>query len=362
VKFPWATHRIILCETKEQAETILKKIDKYFKNVLSIELSKEKTIITNILENKINFLGFNIFAQSEFRNKNKIMGKAIPNMKKLNNKVRDISKLIRKINKLNISYESDPPRRRAVIVEGINSKIVGLSEYYKISTCSHIYKSLDQRIYNQAWHTWRVINGNKGLWMDFTIPSKEVANRKDRHKNRNDRLFAIKIDGIFIGLTKFQFTKSVNAMKFNNKMTPYTDEGRTIYEKRIGKKLPLYRGTYYTEQDLFLSHIHYKKYQNPLRNFEYRMNREYALLRDKGQCKCCGKDIRRGTLHCHHINPRLPVNEVNKVNNLATVCILCHKFIHNNILPEISNKTLSKIENYRNKLMSPTVESKSNAI
>jgi RNA-directed DNA polymerase len=349
----YADDWIILCETKEQAEKILKKVDKYFTHILKIQLSAEKTLISDITKNKISFLGFKIFAETS-RLTGKTVGKAIPDMKRLNQKTQEVTKLIRKLDKIKPEVESDPTRHRATLIEQINSKIVGLAEYYKISNCSHIYKSLDQRIYNQAWKTWRGINGNKGLWNDFTIPANAVANRTDRHKTRKDRIFCIKVDGIYVGLTKFQFTKSTMAMKFNNKMTPYTEKGRILYERKSGTKLPLIRGTYYTELDLWYSHLAYKETKNPLRNFEYKMNREYALLRDKGKCKCCGINIIKGTLHCHHVKPRLPLEQVNKVNNLATVCLKCHKLIHSKTALEADSKTHKKILKYREQLVKPT--------
>ncbi|WP_240377194.1 group II intron reverse transcriptase/maturase [Bacillus piscicola] len=351
----YADDWIILCETKEQAQRILTKIDKYLWHVLGIELSKEKTKITNILENKITFLGLKIFAQSDYRNKQKYFGKAIPDMKSLNNKVREVLKDVRWIGRHQPIKEDDFIRWAAVKTERANAKIVGLAEYYKITTCSHIYKSLDQRIYNQAWHTWRKIYGKKKYWEDLTIPSNQLSNRTDRHKRRKDRLFAIEIDNIHVGLTKFQFTKSVRAMKFNEKMTPFSKEGRKLFEKRSGKKLPLQRGTYYTVMELWYSYDAYKKYRNPLRNFEFLMNREYALLRDKGRCKCCDDDIRKGILHCHHIKPYLPLDKVNKVSNLATVCRKCHLLIHSK--KEIfDSKRKDKIMKYRERLMRRTVK------
>lgn len=189
------------------------------------------------------------------------------------------------------------------------------------------------------------------MWNDFTIPANQVANRIDRHKGRNDRIFTIEVDGINVGLTKFQFTKSTRALKFNNDMTPYTAEGRSLYEKQKGSKLPLYRGTYYTEQDLWNTHLGRSRSDNRLRNFEYRMNREYALLRDKGKCKCCGIDVHRGILHCHHVNPKLPTELVNKVSNLATVCLRCHRWIHSNTSISSNNKVNEKIIKYRERLV-----------
>jgi hypothetical protein len=56
------------------------------------------------------------------------------------------------------------------------------------------------------------------------------------------------------------------------------------------------------------------------RNFEYYMNRGYALNRDKCRCKVCATLLLRGNLHTHHKNPFLPLDQINKVRNLASLC------------------------------------------
>lgn len=50
----------------------------------------------------------------------------------------------------------------------------------------------------------------------------------------------------------------------------------------------------------------------------------------KGECRICKKLVDKGTVHIHHVRPYLSLSETNKTRNLATVCIECHKRIHNN--------------------------------
>src|SRR5699024_4573791 len=86
-------------------------------------------------------------------------------------------------------------------------------------------------------------------------------------------------------------------------------------------------------------------------NFEFYMNREYAFNRDRGKCKICVDDILPSDLHCHHVNPKLPLDKVNKVNNLASLHKGCHELIHAKILPNDS-KIAGKVEKYKAKLKS----------
>ena len=145
-------------------------------------------------------------------------------------------------------------------------------------------------------------------------------------------------------ITHVQYEKK----PFNQRMTPYTAEGRQLYRdyRRKDKPLPLNRPSLNTPNDLMFS-----KYNKGKMNFEYYMNREYAYNRDKGKCKCCKQPLIAEMMHCHHVQNKLPMDKVNKVMNLAWLCIPCHRMVHNSPIPDAINpKVRKKIEKYRKKL------------
>ncbi|WP_256816074.1 group II intron reverse transcriptase/maturase [Cytobacillus sp. Bac17] len=341
----YADDWVIFCETKEKATKCLNEITKYFKHRLSLNLSEEKTLITNIRERRAKFLGFEFFAEKSHTSK-KIVGKLIPNIKKTNEKVRRIKKEIRKL----ASNHKMKAEDRGLQIEKINSIIVGLAEYYSIANCSNFFKAWDGRLAFQTHKTFKRINGGKGRWKSLTMRANELDNRITRHEKRRDRLYYLKIHGVKIGITKFSFTPSTKALRASDTLSPYTAEGRKKYENKTDKKLPLLRmGTIfeYEELKLRIANMH----QNPKRlyNFEYVMNKEYAYIRDKGKCKCCGLTL-WSNYQCHHINSILPINKVNKVSNLASVCYRCHKLIHSHEEPRkyVDEKASKKILKYRN--------------
>ena len=48
---------------------------------------------------------------------------------------------------------------------------------------------------------------------------------------------------------------------------------------------------------------------------------------------------------------KLPVEKINKVSNLAWLCVPCHRMVHNSpIYPGTDQKTIRKIEQYKQKL------------
>ncbi|MBE3557571.1 MAG: HNH endonuclease [Firmicutes bacterium] len=67
---------------------------------------------------------------------------------------------------------------------------------------------------------------------------------------------------------------------------------------------------------------------SPPYTFEYYMNVAYAFNRDRGNCRICREPIWPGDLQVHHLNPKLPTEQVNKVSNLASLHKECHRYLH----------------------------------
>ncbi|MCR6850525.1 reverse transcriptase domain-containing protein [Bacillus sp. IBL03825] len=122
----YADDWIILTETKECAEKLLTKLRKYMKHQLSLELSEEKTVITDCREEPLHFLGFRIKAEPK-RLDGKIVAKVYPDWKKILPKVSEISKDISQLRR------TKHLKHRVTKIELINSKIIGLSNYYSIA-------------------------------------------------------------------------------------------------------------------------------------------------------------------------------------------------------------------------------------
>lgn len=199
------------------------------------------------------------------------------------------------------------------------------------------------------------IKSNKGSkqYNQMQVPLKELSNLPHRHEGYDSKTFAIQIDGKWFGITYAFITHSRYESKpFDQKMTPYTEDGRRRYVnyRTKHKPLPCDRPSINTPEDIALSI--YASGKGWKANFEYFMNREYAYNRDKGKCKCCGRYFSELIpKHCHHVNPRLPIERINKVPNLAWLCIPCHRMVHNSpIPPELDAKAVRKIKKYREKL------------
>ena len=225
---------------------------------------------------------------------------------------------------------------------------MGMAQYLQTSICSRAYHAIDRRVNNAALAVWKKLYPKR--YNSMQVPLKVLCNLPDRHKGYDSKTFAVWVEGNWFGITYAFITHSHYESKpFDQKMTPYTAEGRRRYVsyRTKHKPLPCDRPSVNSPSDIAIS-----AYAKGRMNFEYYMNREYAYSRDKGKCKCCGNAFSPMLQkNCHHVKNKLPLDRINKVPNLVWLCEPCHRMVHNSpIPPELNAKTVGKIMKYREKL------------
>ena len=349
--FRFADDWVVLTSTEQEARRLKRKLTKYFRHKMKLELSQEKTYVTDLRKDGIHFLGFIVKAERKLKTPNpatwtsRLVGKPFPDMERLGKKIRELEDATRKISNLHSL------NAKAAQIQYINSVILGLAEYLKTSICSSAYHAIDRRLNMTALSVWRKMYPKS--YQEMQVAMNQLCNLPQRHAGYDSKTFALKIDEKWFGITQAFITHSNYETKpFNQKMTPYTAEGRKLYQsyREKHKPLPLDRPSVNTPEDIRMAVAckgGHRKY-----NFEYFMNREYAYNRDKGKCKCCGREFSEGIpKHCHHISNTLHLDEINKVKNLAWLCESCHTMVHSGVIqPGLCPKVVKKIEQYRNKL------------
>ncbi len=331
---------VILTQHKSEAKRLLSKLRKYFKHRLKLELSEEKTLITDIRVDAMKFLGFCVKVKGTYKNPNKLMATCYPNPKKLTKQINELCREIR-----DLKYHSRDVFRVSHI-EKINAKIIGLAEHIKYVQSSNAYHKIDYATNKCAFTTFKRIYGKKHV-LKHIKPMCELSNRPERHSGRLDKSMAIRVNGMWIGFTKAYPTGSKRIDRpFYQSLTPYTSEGRKKHFDKLKKYAPLSRPALYDDTNLLNYALVDKLY-----NLEYYMNREYAFNRDKGICRCCKNKLTAGNRHCHHVDNKLTSDRINKVLNLAWVCKDCHDIIHYKEIPVlIDSKTKSKIEKFKKQI------------
>ena len=345
--FRFADDWIILTSTEQEAYRLKRMLTKYFRNKMKLELSQEKTFVTDLRTEGIHFLGFVVKAEKKRRTPDprtwtdNLVGKPLPDMERLKDKIQKIANEVREIG------EITERSVQAAQIQRVNSMIVGLAQYLQPSICSHAFHAIDRRINNTALAVWK--RRFPKHYNKYQIPLEMLCNLPHRHEGYKSKTFAVPIEGEWFGITYAFITHSKYESKpFDQRMTPYSEEGRRIYSyyRNRSKPLPCDRPSVNTARDIQLS-----VYAKTVFNFEYFMNREYAYNRDNGKCKCCKTPLfLDDKKYCYHIKGELPLDKVNKVQNLIWLCNSCYRMVNNGpIPPNIDEKVLKRIEKYKQK-------------
>lgn len=331
----YADDWVILTDNQEDAERLKHKAKRYLKETLKLELSEEKTLITNVRVKPIKFLGVEI----RMVKKNGVwVNKVSPDRKRFQQKMKSLSHQIFYIRKTS-TQDMD---RLIQNITRVNSIIVGLINYY--SMCDQISVVVRKYAWLLKYTAYKSLKRYGGKW----VRANEVSNLIGLHYGHRAHIPAIQYRDMYIGITDINFAKWENPVQKKQAETPYTPEGRELYNKRMRKKGLKVR----TDEVNSTNHaLFIRMSKSPLYNFEYFMNRPYTYNRDKGKCKLCGGYIEPNEARFHHVDKKLPTNLMNKVKNLITVHQYCHDLIHNNSVPEsLSEKTIKNLNKYRKKL------------
>ncbi len=311
----YADDWILITNSKSNAERWRRRIEKYLDTKLKLKLSPDKTLITDIRKRPIHFLGFR-YKQVPGKSKTGWIPRTRPDDKRLKTKVNELRKRTKQLRK----FDGEQLIHQINI---INSAITGIGNYYKPATMVNI--ELNKYANSLLYTAHKALKSKGAQW----TPANKVNNLINRHAGYTTKIPAIKYNELIIGITSLGFVRWKMGYPKNQIETPYLPEGRNAYYERTQKKQPLPRDD--ITMNLTLSELIAKGLTDPRYNFEYLMNRAYAFNRDKGKCKVCGNLIIRDELETHHVNPNLPLDQVNKVPNLASIHKWCHKLIHNNI-------------------------------
>lgn len=309
----YADDWVLFTNSKENAEKWKYRIDHYLKDNLKLELSAEKTLITNLKKKPIKFLGFKLKMLAHGK-EGKFIGYMSADTDKMRVKVNQIAKDLRKL-----KYASD---KNWLVrdINIINSKIRGVMNYY--SSAPSINRDVRQFKENLKYTSYKALKKYGAEWR----PANQCFNLASTYPERTEQVPAVKIDGNWIGIINIGFATWVKENQKNPKETPYTVEGRGIRLKNTGKRPLLFRTQWLLDSG-YLDLIQGVK-KSKLYNFEFFMNRSYAFNRDKGKCKICDGILFEHTTRTHHIDNKLPATEINKVKNLVTLCNACHDLIH----------------------------------
>ena len=334
----YADDFVIITDSREHAEFWKASLQAFLETGMKLTLSKEKTLITDVRKKHACFLGYE-FRVVKGKGEHGYVTRTRPDRERLCRKVDALTDSIKKIPR-------ETSREKLIDeINRINSQIRGVIQYYQC--CTWVSVSMEKYGRKLQLAASRRLKQFKGKW----IPAKETQNLPRIHQNYRQKLPSVKYRDIYIGVTSLTFCQWQETRGKNPKETPYTKEGRDINFRRTKKKRIQARLDELYSKNVATAVLNGK--WGHLNNFEFVMNRAYALNRDRLKCRVCGKWLIDNTPYTHRINPRLPLDRVNRVNNLISVHRKCYQAIN---MPGMDVSTFDadaqkRIRKYREKLV-----------
>lgn len=311
----------ILCRDRKDAEKIFIAVKLWLKERLGLEISKEKSKITNLRKSSTEFLGFKFTAKPKrntFVVQSRMTDKARENATE---KLKDAVKRIQ-------MYPN------ADVVRNYNSIVLGLQNYYKIATLV----SLD--FYEIDFEVRRTIYNR--LRKKFKYKDESNSKTYDDYYGKCKRRKMFIADTIMFPIS---YIKHESPLNLPVGICNYTKEGRQMVHQNVkGAKIEVIR--YMLE--------------NPIQNMStlYNDNRISLYSGQSGVCKITKQPLEIGNMECHHKKPR-SLGGTDEYSNLVFVTHDVHKLIHATTVETIdlymkklnlSEKELKSLNSYRRKV------------
>ena len=309
----YADDFVVITDSREHAQFWKESIGHFLATEMKLTLSPEKTLITDVRKRYIQFLGYE-YKVVRGKSRKGYIPRTIPNRKRLKSKVEEIHANILAIPK-NVS--------RDIVIQQIhliNSQIRGLVNYYENTTWVTVaFKPYRQYLQHAAR---KALKKYGAKW----IPADKTSTLPSVHSIHKAKIVAIPYKDLWVGITDLGFAKWEKTIYHNQDETPYSEEGRQIHFDRTKKKRQNAR---LDELSIGPDNAIILGRADPKNNFEYYMNRAYALNRDRLKCRICGAWLIDKMPCTQRINPFLPLKDVNRVNNLMSLDAACYRLVNN---------------------------------
>lgn len=294
----------IFCRDFKTANKIFIATKEWLKDRLDLEVSDEKSKITNLKSNYTEFLGFRLKAKPK---KGRYVCQSRMSIRAQENVT---TKLKKQIVHMKGNYE-------AIQVNKLNAMIIGVHNYYKIAT----NVSLDFNKINYLTST-TLHNRLKQVITDKPVISRTYKKLYGNYKGKVRTISNVSIFPI-------NGIKTSPPMNFTQEICNYTKVGRELVHKKLDNSY-----------HYIIRHLLNSERQSD--STEYRDNRISLMIAQKGNCSITGRSLEINDMECHHKKPR-SCGGTDNYNNLTWIGKDVHKLIHAT-QEETINKYLHKLK------------------
>lgn len=294
----------IFCKDYKTAFIMFEATKKWLNERLGLEISPEKSKVTNLRRNYTEYLGIKLKVRPKGKKRvveshisDKCMGK--------------IKQTIRK----NVSMIKKKPGNASV--QRYNSAILGMHNYYKMAT--HV--NLDFKVIH---FSTRELLGNKLRRISSDEGKKSLAYRKFYGKYNYKTYY---ISGT--ALYPIAGVKTSPPKNFKQETCNYTEKGRALIHVNL-------KNIDHTTLRYIMN--------NPVENYstEFNDNRISLYVGQLGKCAISNLPLKIGEMEVHHIKPR-HLGGTDEYKNLIFINSTLHKVIHATN-PELIKNYLSNFE------------------
>ena len=287
----------IFCKDYKTAVKIFHGVRLWLKERLGLNISMEKSKITNLRRNYTEFLGFKMKVIPK-KKKYVCMSKMSDKSKR---KVR--GKFINQIKKIKKNCTSKEVNR-------LNSMILGIHNYFSCAT----YINKDMKDINYI--VSRVLHNRLKNQLSVKHEKSRTFDKLYGHYNEKIRSIQnIAIFPIYGCVTK-------PPMNFNQDICNYTEEGRKLIHEKLGSV------------EFLMEYL--LKYGNEKGDIELEDNKISLIAGQKGKCYVTKEKLEVFNMECHHKKPKEQGGS-NAYSNLVWLCHDAHVLVHSTV-----NKTIDK--------------------
>lgn len=305
----------ILCKNYISAKKMFYGVKEWLKIRLGLEISKEKSKITNLKQNSSEFLGISCRAFYKGTARHKWVCKS---------RICDSSKksIIMALRVRMKEIKEYPSGENTI---KFNQLVLGAQNYYKMASNVNVdFSEMEYKV--------------KGSLLNL----KKVGTYKGARDNLYERLYGnYNTKTYYIQRAKMFLISGVRnkpPVLFTQKTCDYREEGRELVNNKI-----MYRGLY--------NEI-YKMMNNSNGNIEFKNNKASKFLAQKGKCAISRLMLVKENTDCHHIIPK-ELGGTDEYTNLILLHKEVHKLIHMTDEEELKRRIIryklnvKKINKYR---------------
>ncbi|WP_392486710.1 group II intron reverse transcriptase/maturase [Haloimpatiens sp. FM7315] len=306
----------IFCRDHKTAIKMFNAVKQWLEERLGLDISNEKSKITNLRKNYTEFLGFRLKVKLK---KNKYVCNSRITKKAKQNTIAKLKEQVKIIQK----------KQKIKEVSKLNSMILGSHNYYKYATNVSLEFSAINFLVRKT----------------LKIRLKNLISNKPRLSETHKRLYG-RYNGkaiTIMDITMFPIygCKTETALCFNQDICNYTVQGRKLIHDNIHG---------YTHIIQYLLGNQYDE-----KSVEFNDSEISLIAGQRGICAVTGEALKIGKMECHHKIPK-SLGGTDEYKNLMWLTTQVHKLIHSTNLDTIAkylnvlnldNKGLKKVNSLR---------------